>query len=354
MDENSQDNKGNKNPISLKRKLLIFSFVLDFFIVVGLVYFYGVFPRKEIQGLENGHILVTVGKDGRATYESVTKKPKDWVTLKEMNYTAAHAIVVSEDWAFYHHSGYDLGQIKEAAEEALEGERTRGASTISQQVAKNLYLTSEKSLSRKLKELFYSTYMERNVSKEKILETYLNIAEFGPGIYGIKNASQYYFKKRPKNLSAREGAFLAMLLPSPKRYGESFREKKMTEFANKTVDSILKKMVRAKYLKADQLEKAKGESFLWEANPRSSGGLNSSDPSGQGDEPINAASEKPKSKRKRVVKRGSRKKKRDLTGLSLDKKGGIDEQLRLEENPEFDDDALVEDVSGLEAEFNVQ
>ncbi|MCF8058441.1 MAG: transglycosylase domain-containing protein [Bacteriovoracaceae bacterium] len=346
MDENSQKLEETKTPKSLKKKLLIFSFVFNFFIVIALIYFYGVFPRQEIQDLEKGHILVTVGADQSAEYQFVSNKPKSWVTLKDMNYTAAHAIVVSEDWAFYNHSGYDLGQIKEAAEEAIEGERTRGASTISQQVVKNIYLTSEKSLTRKLKELFYSTYMERNVSKEKILETYLNIAEFGPGIYGIKAASQYYFKKRPKDLSPREGAFLAMLLPSPKRYGESFREKKMTDFASKTVDSILKKMVRAKYLKPEQLEKVKEQSFSWEEEVTNTG-LKANDAQ------VETSIENPKKnlRKTRVVKR---KRKHDLTGKSLDQGHTISDQLKLEENPEFDEDALVEDVSGAEAEFNVQ
>jgi monofunctional biosynthetic peptidoglycan transglycosylase len=340
---------------SFKKKLLVAVFVLDFFVVVGLIYYFAIFPRQEIQGLESGHVAVTVNKDQKADYKFVAKKPKNWVSLKDINYTAAHAIVVSEDWSFYGHNGYDMGQIKEAAEEALEGERTRGASTISQQVIKNLFLSPQKTLTRKLTELMYSTYMERNVSKEKILETYLNIAEFGPGIYGIKAASRHYFKKSPKELTPKEGAFLAMLLPSPKRYGESFRKGEMTPFATKTVNNILDKMVVAKYLKEEQLPKAKDQSFSWEKAGSGKLGSGKSNEGLPSQERMGGGKGQSNSKRKGVTKKTAKKrKKRDLTGKATEARYGVDEELHLEENPEFDEDAIVEDVDGLEAEFNVQ
>ncbi|MCR9204378.1 MAG: transglycosylase domain-containing protein [Halobacteriovoraceae bacterium] len=339
------------NKMSLKKKLLIFSFVLDFFIIIGLIYYFGFFPRHEIEGLEKGHVQVKVDKEKNPSYKLVKKKPKNWTTLKEVDYRALHAIVVSEDWAFYQHNGYDVGQIKEAAEEALKGERTRGASTISQQVIKNLFLSPEKSLTRKGKELLYSTYMERNVSKEKILETYINIAEFGPGIYGIKAASKYYFKKNPKDLTPKEGAFLAMLLPSPVRYGESFREGELTPFAEKTIDSILDKMVRAKYLKEEQLGTAKAQAFNWKGT-ESEASLDKTDEKTEMAEKKKAEG----SKKKRSARRKRKKRKaKDLSGKSADTafKGG-DPDLQLEENPDFDEDAINEDLSGMEAEFNVQ
>lgn len=360
MEENNGTPSSQEGKSTLKRKLLIFSFVLDFFIVVGLIYYFAIFPRQEIESLENSHVAVSVTKDLKANYTITKKRPANWVSLKEMNYTAAHAIVVSEDWSFYGHSGYDLGQIKEAAVEAVEGERTRGASTISQQVVKNLFLSPEKTLTRKFKELLYSTYMERNVSKERILETYLNIAEFGPGIYGIKAASRHYFKKKPKELTAKEGAFLAMLLPSPKRYGESFRKGQMTEFAQKTVDNILDKMVVAKYIKKEQLERIKGQTFNWETSPSSDSssiagqqGIKNGTHSGTHKD-IQKGTKTVKKSRTKRRKKMAKKRKKDLTGKSVEAKMGIDEQLKLEENPEFDEDALVEDVDGLEAEFNVQ
>ncbi len=176
-------------------------------------------------------------------------RPAGWVSLPEISKSAVAAIVVSEDWAFYSHKGIDTNQIHEALQEDLEAKSfVRGASTITQQVVKNVYLDQEKSISRKIKEIILAVKLEKVVGKSRILETYLNIAEWGEGVFGIGAASRLYFGKAPSELSAKEGAFLAMLLPSPKRYAQSFRQKRLTDFARKTVDSILGKMVQAKYL----------------------------------------------------------------------------------------------------------
>jgi len=193
--------------------------------------------------------------------------------------------------------------------------------------------------------------MERNLSKEKILETYLNIAEFGPGIYGIKAASEYYFKKSPKSLTPREGAFLAMLLPSPEKYGQSFRERELTEFAEKSVENILEKMVQAKFLKEEQLESSKKEVFSWErgnGQGKESVALNNEDSS------ANAKKSEGKKRKANRTRRGKRSAKKDLDGSKDEASLGLDNELRLEENPEFDEDALVEDIEGLQPEFNVQ
>ncbi len=313
----------------LKKKVLIG--VPLALVALVLIYFFAIFPRAGLLGLEKGYVEVTIDKEGKADFKVTDKKPKGWVTLKEVSPFAANAIVVSEDWAFYNHNGYDPNQIKEAVNEALEGERTRGASTISQQVIKNVFLTPEKTLTRKLKEIMYSTYMEKNVSKEKILETYLNIAEFAPGVYGIKAAAKHYFNKAPKKLSPKEGAFLAMLLPSPKRYSQSFREKKMTDFAKNSVDNILEKMVVAKYLPKEDLVKAKKSHFNWEKEA------------------------KKEAKAKTTFKKRSRKSRRGgPTGAGEKINYRVDSDLMLEENPDFDDDAINEDLDGIKAEFNVQ
>lgn len=175
--------------------------------------------------------------------------PSQWVNLSQVAREAYGAILVSEDWAFYQHRGFDANQIKEAIKEDWEaGSFVRGASTITQQVVKNVFLERDKNLWRKVKELVLAIRVEEKVGKKKILETYLNIAEWGEGIFGIGRASEFYFAKPPSLLTAREGAFLAMLLPSPKRYSQSFRDKKLTSYARKTIRSIMKKMVQAGYL----------------------------------------------------------------------------------------------------------
>ena len=180
-------------------------------------------------------------------------RPPGWVGLGEVSRVAVGAVLVSEDWAFYQHKGYDANQIKEAIKEDWEeGRFARGASTITQQVVRNVFLDKDKNLWRKVKELYLAIRLEETTGKRKILESYLNIAEWGEGVFGIHAASRHYFGKHPSQLTAREGAFLAMLLPSPKRYSQSYRAKKLTRYARSTVDSILTKMTQANYISEDQ------------------------------------------------------------------------------------------------------
>jgi monofunctional biosynthetic peptidoglycan transglycosylase len=180
-------------------------------------------------------------------------RPARWVSLSQIAPNAVHAIMISEDWAYYQHHGYDVNQIREAFEEDWEKKSfARGASTITQQVARNVFLSKEKNLWRKAKEFYLAMELDETVGKNRVLEVYLNIAEWGPGIFGIGDASAYYFHKTPMELSAKEGAFLAMLLPSPVRYGQSFRSRRLTDYATETVQDILGKMVQANYLSDEE------------------------------------------------------------------------------------------------------
>lgn len=196
-----------------------------------------------------------------------TKRPDTWTSLSNISPLAVGAVVVSEDWAFFSHRGYDSNQIREALKHDLEqGSFARGASTITQQVAKNVFLTQEKSLWRKAKELLLAIRMDRELGKRKVLETYMNVVEWGPGVFGIHSASSYYFGKPPSTLTAREGAFLAMLLPSPLRYSQSFRQRKLTGYARSTVSRILEKMSRAGYLTPEEADEARRERMRFELN----------------------------------------------------------------------------------------
>lgn len=200
-------------------------------------------------------VVVRSGPEQPPVVRFQKARPGGWAQLQDISKMAMGAVIVSEDWAFYTHKGYDANQIKEAIQEDLaEGKFARGASTITQQVVKNVFLTREKTLTRKAKELYLAVKLEEQVGKKRILETYFNIAEWGDGIYGIGAAARHYFGKEPAQLTAKEGAFLAMLLPSPIRYGQSFRAKELTAYARKTIESILEKMVRAKYLTEDELK----------------------------------------------------------------------------------------------------
>lgn len=134
------------------------------------------------------------------------------------------AVIVAEDATFYQHEGVDVRAIKNAIKYDLEKNRlARGASTITQQTAKNLFLSREKSVTRKLKELYLAKRMEQVLSKGRILELYLNIVELGPMVYGIGHAARYYFDKPASSLTPRECAFFAAMLPGPQKVYNPYR-----------------------------------------------------------------------------------------------------------------------------------
>ncbi len=141
----------------------------------------------------------------------------NWTPWSHIGAAMPIAVVAAEDQKFTDHSGFDLDSIKQSVENYAEGESLRGASTISQQVAKNLYLWPGRSFLRKGIEAYFTVLLEASLSKQRILEIYLNIAELGPGIYGVGEASQFYFGKEPAELSDNEAALLAAVLPNPKR-----------------------------------------------------------------------------------------------------------------------------------------
>jgi monofunctional glycosyltransferase len=163
------------------------------------------------------------------------KRVQIWVPLERISQNLQRAVIAGEDSNFATHHGFDYQAIqrawdqaqKEAEKEAKqEGENDswlpnmpdfkRGASTISQQLAKNLYLSSERSFMRKGQEAIITYFMERSLSKRRLLELYLNVIEWGDGIYGAEAASQHYLHKPAANLSAREAAFLSAMIPNPR------------------------------------------------------------------------------------------------------------------------------------------
>jgi monofunctional biosynthetic peptidoglycan transglycosylase len=140
---------------------------------------------------------------------------RDWDSISRQ---AALAVVAAEDQKFPVHHGFDFEQIDRALADRERGGRTRGASTITQQVAKNLFLWPGRSLFRKGLEAGLTVLIELTWSKRRILEVYLNVAEFGPGTYGVQAASRRYFGKDAAALSRPESALLAAVLPAPRRY----------------------------------------------------------------------------------------------------------------------------------------
>lgn len=141
----------------------------------------------------------------------------DWVSIDHISPYAAVAVVAAEDQRFAQHFGFDLKAIEKALDYNEKHRKTRGASTISQQTAKNLFLWSSRSWIRKGVETYFTVLIEIFWPKERILEVYLNIVEFGNGVYGVEAASQYYFHKPAAQLSASDAALLAAVLPNPHR-----------------------------------------------------------------------------------------------------------------------------------------
>lgn len=139
-----------------------------------------------------------------------------WVPYSQISSSFKRAALCGEDIGFYSHHGFEKSEMKQALTEAWEEKRLpRGASTISQQLAKNLYLSPSRNPLRKLKEAELTRQLEKNLTKRRILEIYLNVVELGPGIYGAEAAARHYFGKSARNLSEREGAQLAASLPYP-------------------------------------------------------------------------------------------------------------------------------------------
>ena len=141
----------------------------------------------------------------------------NWIPADEMPEQMIWSVVASEDQLFFEHNGFDFESMEEAWEERREGEGSRGASTISMQVSKNLFLSPAQSLFRKGIEAGITVLIEFIWPKERIIEMYLNIAEFGPGIFGIGKASQHYFNRRVDQLTPEMAARFAAVLPNPKR-----------------------------------------------------------------------------------------------------------------------------------------
>ena len=140
-----------------------------------------------------------------------------WASLEQISPNAAIAVIASEDQQFPFHAGFDFDSIREAVRASERGKRLRGASTISQQVAKNLFLWSGHSFVRKGLEAWFTVLIETLWPKERILEMYLNIAQFGDGIYGVQAAAERFWRKPAARLSSAEAAALAAVLPNPLR-----------------------------------------------------------------------------------------------------------------------------------------
>ena len=241
----------------------IFYFLLALFAIGGfavLALLSWLPTDKEIKGC-----LVT-----RMYQVSLCPTSKDYVPLRQISAYLQKTIIMTEDSSFYSHQGFDWEAIEKNAREGWEkGVFKRGGSTITQQLAKNMFLTKDRTFIRKGLEALITERIEKALTKKELYERYLNVVEFGKEVYGVKAAAQYYFKKKPAELSVVESAFLAMVLPNPIKYSKSFYRKELTPFARKRLRNIVEDLYRYKRITEDEYLLGKDElaSFLRPAAP---------------------------------------------------------------------------------------
>jgi monofunctional glycosyltransferase len=143
------------------------------------------------------------------------QKRYEFIPLSHISPDLQHAVIAAEDARFYQHHGFDWHQIQIAAEEDMEGDRIRGASTLTQQLVKNLFFGTGRSILRKGAEATLVLVAELVLGKQRILEVYLNVVEWGPGVYGAESACRYYYRTSARNIGREQAAELAAVLPAP-------------------------------------------------------------------------------------------------------------------------------------------
>ncbi len=220
------------------RRIFRLVFLVALGLIVGLILFEGIMFVRVLL-LRNGNpsstsLIDTRIKEAKAKGQQ-PKREQVWVPLDRISPNLQRAVLAGEDTNFLTHHGFDYEAIQKAFEQAqreasreakAEGENDdwlpnlpefkRGGSTISQQLAKNLYLSSQRSFLRKGQEAVLTIMLERTLTKRRILEIYLNVIEWGDGVYGAEAASQRYFRKPASALSANEAAYLSAMIPNPR------------------------------------------------------------------------------------------------------------------------------------------
>ena len=187
-----------------KIQLSIITFIGLIFLISLLL----VLPLRWLNPITTAFVL----RDDLVTSKQINKH---WSTIDNIAPSLAMSVIASEDQKFPYHYGFDIEALKKALTENRA--RRRGGSTITQQLAKNIYLSSSRSLLRKGTEAYLAVLIESFLPKKRIMEIYLNVVEFGPGIYGVTQASQAFFNKVPEKLTQWESALLASVLPNPKQ-----------------------------------------------------------------------------------------------------------------------------------------
>jgi len=196
----------------------LFFFAAIFAVDVGRYFFY---PNVAYLKKHNPEKTAFMEYREKTWQQKKLKKKikKIWVPISEVSPYVMKAVIISEDRKFWSHDGFDFEAMQKALEKDIKnGKIQAGGSTISQQLAKNLYLSPDKDPIRKLKEAILTWRIENQLSKRRILELYLNVVEWGDGVFGIEVAAQKHYGKHASQLTARQASRLASILPNPRRY----------------------------------------------------------------------------------------------------------------------------------------
>ncbi len=232
-------------------KIFIFSFFTFIIVYLSLYVYAFITPKFQINTSKN---IIYYDKNNDDIFSENLNN--DYVKLSDITNFTKNAIISIEDKNFYNHRGFDYPRILKAMIINIKsGKIKQGASTISQQYIKNLYLTFDKTWERKIEEAFLTLELETHYSKNEILEGYLNTIDFGGGNYGIKEASKYYFNKNPKELTKAEASILVGIPKSPNYYNPIFNYKN----AKDRQYSVLKSMVNNRYISENEMKKIYNE-----------------------------------------------------------------------------------------------
>ena len=233
------------------KRILLKSLLLTA-VVAALVYLHSTLPDVKALRTKNPKSTALMELRDQEYRQKGGKIPRQqiWVPYDAISENLKKAVLISEDASFFTHTGVDVKELQEALKKDWEtGSFARGGSTITMQLAKNLYLNPSKNPFRKTKEIIIAWQLEQVLSKRRIFEIYLNIVEWGPNVYGAEAAARHYFAKPSVNLDILEAATLAAMLPSPRNP----REKSLTYRRN----FILSRMAEVGYMSAEELSRAK-------------------------------------------------------------------------------------------------
>lgn len=235
-------------------KIIIIFILFNMFLITGIYFVAKLKPKLDIRNVNSFYLY-----DQNMELYFKGSGQKEWVNLNEISPYLIKATLNIEDKKFYNHHGFDILRIGKAIISNIKkGSLSEGASTITQQYAKNLYLDFDKTLSRKINELWYTIQIETHYSKDEILEGYLNTINYGHGMYGIENASNFYFNKKAKDLTLAESCILASIPKSPNNYSPINNY----EVSKKRKENVLKNLLNDEIISNEEYEEAINQEII--------------------------------------------------------------------------------------------